>query len=160
LYNVPGNKFLQKIQYYEAALLKAKAVQVYGYHTDSIKKKIQLFFANILVNRITKNLIYRDVCKYSKKDTQLVGHFFGRAKFNKSIYRKEWFKNQRYVDFETVNLPVPNGVEDYLITRYGKDYMKMPSEDTKKEYQTHAAIWSVDTDYKDYKRKMKNNEKI
>ena len=150
LYNVPSSRFLQKIQYYEAALLKAKAVQVYGYHTDDLKKKIQLFIANVLVNKLTKKLLYNSVCKYKNKETELLGHFFGRAKFTKSIYKKEWFKEQRYVKFEKVELPVPNGVENYLITRYGKDYMKMPSEETKKEYQSHASIWRVDEDYKDY----------
>ena len=155
LYNVPSSKLLQKIQFYEAALLKAKAVQVYGYHTDSTKKKIQLFIANILVNKFTKKIIYKDVCKYSKKKTEYLGHFFGRAKFSNSIYKKEWFTEQRMVPFETVELPVCNGVEEYLTTRYGKHYMEMPSEETKRQYQSHAAIWDVNKDYKEY-----INEKI
>ena len=150
LYNVPNSKILQKIQYYEAALLKAKAVQIYGYHTDKLKKKIQLFIAKILVNKLTKKIIYKDICKYKNKETELVGHFFGRAKFSNSIYKKAWFKDQKYVSFEKVKLPVSNGVEDYLKTRYGEDYMKLPSEETKKQYQSHASIWKIDEDYKSF----------
>lgn len=150
LYNVPSSKILQKIQYYEAALLKAKAVQIYGYHTDSLKKKMQLLIANILVNNFTKTLLYKDICKYSNKSIKYLGHFFGRAKFNNSVYRKEWFDKQRYVDFENIKLPVPCGVEEYLKTRYGHDYMKMPSEETKKQYQSHATIWNINKDYREY----------
>lgn len=77
-------------------------------------------------------------------------HLFGRAKFKNSFYRTDDFIAQRYVSFEKVKLAVPNGVECYLTARYGKNYMKMPSEETKAIYTSHAMIWDVAKDYKEY----------
>lgn len=154
LYNVPNSRIMQKLQFYIAGMLKAKANLVYGYKTNSIKKKIELFISNIVVNRFTKKILYNFVKGF--KNTNLLGHFFGRAKFTNSIYKKEWFKKQRYVPFENVKLPVPSNVEEYLTVRYGANYMDMPSEKTKAQYQSHASFWKVDVDYKEYE----NNEKI
>ena len=157
LYNVPKSKFKQKCQYYAAALLKTKALVVYGYNTKSIKKKVLLFLANIIVNKYTRKLIYDYVKKYNNQETESLGHFFGRAKFNNSIYPKNCFLKQKYVNFEKLSLPVPNGVEEYLKIRYGENYMQMPDEKTKKMYQTHASFWDIDKDYKEYCKIGDNN---
>ena len=89
------------------------------------------------------------VRRYNSKSADTLAHIFGRAKFKNSFYPVEDFGTPRYVPFETVKLPVPQKVEDYLTRRYGKNYMQMPDEATKANYQTHAMLWSTTQDYKE-----------
>ena len=154
-HNAPTSKVLQKKQYYIAGMLKAKANLIYGYHTKSIKKKIELFISNVVVNKFTERLLYNSVVKYDTKKCDFLGHYFGRAKFQNSVYEKKWFEKQIYVEFENLKLPIPNGINEYLSLRYGKDFMKMPSKETRKQYKAHSARWSTKIDYKEFE-----NEKI
>ena len=97
-------------------------------------------------------MLVRGVRKFNGKPSDDVAHVFGRAKFKNAYYPAELFKEERYVPFEKVMLAVPNGVEEYLKLRYGKDYMQMPSEATKAIYQSHAAIWDTEKNYTEYVR--------
>lgn len=144
-----NGKFGRRVQYYAAGLLKAKAVSKTYYKSDSFKKKLQLFIAKITVWGPFKRILLHLVRKYNKKDAAYCAHLFGRAKFKNSFYPIEDFGTPRYVPFEKVKLAVPSKVEDYLVIRYGKNYMQLPDEKTKALYQSHAMQWSVDTDYKD-----------
>lgn len=156
LYNVPSSKLKQKCQYYAAALLKTKALVINGYKTNSIKKKVLILLANIVVNKYTKKVIFNIVKKYSNENTNYLGHFFGRAKLKNAVYPKRCFKEQKFINFEKIKLPVPCGVDEYLTIRYGSDYMSLPNEETKKIYQSHCTFWDVNKDYKEYVK----NEKI
>jgi lipopolysaccharide cholinephosphotransferase len=144
------NCFTKKVQYYAAGLLKARSITKTKYHTNSFKKKVELFVSKILVNGFFKKKLLYIVRKYNKKSTKEFAHLFGRAKYKNSFYNSDWFGNGRSVPFEQVQLVVPVNVEAYLEKRYGNDYMKMPSEETKKIYQSHAMEWNVDIDYRDY----------
>lgn len=147
LYNAAPTKPGRIIQYYAAALLKAKAVTKSRYHTDSKLKKIQLLIAKYGVNIFTKPILIYLVRRYSNKATDTLAHIFGRAKFKNSFYPIIDFGTARYVPFEKIKLPVPQNVEDYLTRRYGPHYMQMPDEKTKALYQTHAMRWSTTRDY-------------
>ena len=155
LYPVSDKESEQKRQYYAAALLKSKALIKSGYKTDNKKKKF-LLLSKIVVNRFTEPIIHEYVKKYVKKGSNSYGHFFGRAKVKKAVYPKHCFNTQRYVDFENVKLPVPNGVEEYLTIRYGDKYMEMPDQKTKDLYPSHTLFWDVNKDYRDYFKERKN----
>lgn len=150
LNNAPKSTFAKKIQYYSAGLLKARAIARTKYKTKSFKKKMQLFVSKCVVWGPIKKILLYLVRKYNKKDTLEYAHVFGRAKFNNSYYKASDFKEQKKVPFEKIELCVPNGVENYLQVRYGNDYMQMPSEETKKIYQSHAMLWNTEKDYKEY----------
>ena len=147
---VSENSFIRKLQFYVAGMLKAKANKLNHYVAKGTKKKIEIFISNIVVNKLTKKMFLNFVRKDNKKKTRILAHYFGRAKYGNSCYKAEWFEKQVYVDFEDTKLPVCNGVHEYLMARYGEDYMKMPSEETKAMYDSHAVYYSVDTDYKEY----------
>lgn len=150
LNNAAPEGWKRKLQYYSAALLKAKAVTRTAYKTDDLPKKNQLRLAKIVVRGPIKGFLQYQVEKYNKKPTDELAHIFGRAKYKNSYYPSKDFAEQRFVPFEDVILAVPCGVEDYLTSRFGKDYMKMPSEETKALYQTHAMIWDTEKDYTEY----------
>lgn len=150
LNNAAPSSFLKKRQYYAAGLLKARAITKTNYRAEGFKKKLELFISRILVNGVIKSYLLKIVRKYNKKPTKEVAHLFGRAKYNNSFYNTEYFGKGRLISFEQVNLVVPCKVEKYLEKRYGRNYMDLPDENTKKIYQSHALEWSIDTDYKSY----------
>lgn len=154
LNNAAPKGWKRKIQYYSAALLKANALTKTAYNTNDKKKMKQLKFAKIIVRGSIKKSLLNIVRKYNGKPSNEVAHIFGRAKYENSFYPIEDFEMQRYVKFEKVMLPVPQNAENYLTIRYGKDYMKMPSEETKAIYTNHAMKWDVDKDYSEVIREM------
>lgn len=133
----------KKIQYYAAGLLKARAIGKTTYKAHG-KKRLQIFISKCVVWGPIKKLLLYIVRKNNKKQRDEYAHLFGRAKFECSFYPAADFESLRYVPFEKVELAVPNGVENYLTIRYGKNYMDMPSEETKAKYQSHAMRWSID----------------
>lgn len=151
LNNAAPDGWCRKIQYYSAALLKASALTKTAYNTDDKKKKKQLALAKVVVRGPVKEFLLYQVERYNQKETDEVAHIFGRAKYKNSFYPSKNFAFQRYVPFEKVQLPVPNGVENYLTIRYGKEYMKMPSEETKAIYTSHAMQWDTEVDYTVYR---------
>lgn len=141
----------RKIQFGEAALLRASALsRLPGYHAASSKKKAVINFSRFFVKGRIKKILINGVRKYNQSSSEDVAHVFGRAKFKNAYYPAELFKTQKYMPFEQVELAVPNGVEQYLELRYGKNYMQMPDEQTKAIYQTHAMIWDTEKDYSEY----------
>lgn len=160
LNNAPKNKFLKKLQYYSAGILKASAIAKTNYNTDSVKKRILLGASKCIVGLGFKKFLLYIVRRYNKKETQECAHVFGRAKYKNSFYPKEDFAFQRFVQFEKCSLAVPNNVENYLTIRYGKKYMQMPDEKTKALYQTHAGIWDTNKDYREYTGEGKSDSKV
>lgn len=59
-------------------------------------------------------------------------------------YKKKWFQEPRYVEFEGRMMPVPTEAEKYMTNRYG-DYMTLPPEDKRKSYHEF-----VELDFGDY----------
>ena len=137
------------VQYYSAALLKAKALTGTAYHTTDLKKRMILLLARVVVCGPIKKLLLYEVEKYDKTPSSDLAHIFGRAKYRNSFYPTECFAAGRKVHFEKVDLVVPSNVEKYLTIRYGRDYMKMPSEKTKALYTSHAMKWATNSDYRE-----------
>ena len=137
-------------QYFCARILNAKALSKRGYITSSLIKHFYLFLSKHLVLHSVKKILLWIVRCLNHNDTRLVGHFFGRAPFLKTSFRKDILGEPRYVKFENLSLPVPSYVEDYLIIRYGKDYMRMPSADERLKYPSHAHIVDTRNSYKNY----------
>ena len=151
LHHAAPEGWRRKLQFYEAALLRASALsKLDDYKATNIKKKLAIGFARYFVRGSIKKFLIKDVKKYNNQHSDFVAHVFGRAKFKNAYYPAELFEVKRYVPFEKTELAVPNGVEKYLTLRYGSNYMEMPNEETKAIYQTHAMIWDTEKDYKEY----------
>ena len=155
LNNAPSGKLGKKVQYYAGGLLKASALLRTNYVTDSKKKKIELFITKCIVTKPIKKLLLHMVRKHNIHDTAEYAHIFGRAKYANSFYNYSYFGEGRQIPFEQVSLVAPVRVEDYLSDRYGSRFMEMPDEKTKALYASHATVWSVDQDYKDFIKNLK-----
>jgi lipopolysaccharide cholinephosphotransferase len=150
LNNVSENKVYRYLQYLSARLITAARLAKRGYITDSNLKKMAMVVCGKCINGWVLKLLLSFVRSLNNKETKSVGHFFGRAKFNKTCFPKAYLGIPRYVQFSTALLPVPEQVEKYLVMRYGKRYMEMPDQKTKDMYPVHATFVDVDKGYAFY----------
>lgn len=157
LNNVSENKIYRYLQYLSALLLTAQTIDMRGYKSNkSFKKKMAMFVARIFVRGTVKQKLLTCVRSLNKKEKQSVGHFFGKAPFSKTSFAKAWLGKQRYVPFENTILPVPQEAEKYLTLRFG-DFMKMPDENTRREYPVHALFVDLEKDYIKFQSTAKNS---
>ena len=150
LNSTPNNKISRYFQYCSARALNARALFEKGYITKSFIKKTGICLSKIFIRWLIKKSLLNYVRKYNSKNTEFVGHFFGRAPFSKTSFPKNYLKNPKLVKFENLMLPVALQVEKYLKVRYGDNYMELPSEDEKMKYPSHAYIVDTIKDYKNY----------
>ena len=137
LHNVYSNKLMRYLQFIAARALSAIALSKRGYHTTSTVKRLALMTARVLDRAPVKTLLLAFVRSLDNKETDLVGHFFGRAPFKHTSFMRHFLGTPRRVPFEDGLLPVPGRVEDYLNVRFGPDHMKMPSQETRDAFPRH-----------------------
>lgn len=150
LNNTTKNIAYRYLQYLSARLIIAKTLSLRGYMTDSKIKKAAMIFSGIFVRGPIFKFLLFIVRSLNYFNTNYVGHFFGRAKFRNTSFKKEHLGEQRYVKFSNTRLPVMEKVEEYLNVRFGPDYMKIPSQKTKDLYPVHAIFADTDKDYSYY----------
>ncbi len=160
LNNTPSNKFLRYIQYFSARILNTKALVEKGYITNNRMKKIFLSIAKFTITKPVKNILLAYVRRFNKKNTLMVGHFFGRAPFTNTSFPYVYLGTPRYVKFDRLMLPVPEQVEEYLTIRYGHNYMQVPSDSVKVQYPSHAYIVDTERSYTEYYEKSGIKEKV
>ncbi|AIT10014.1 lipopolysaccharide cholinephosphotransferase [Candidatus Francisella endociliophora] len=150
LNNVSPNYFVRYLQYLSARVLNAKALYSKGYITTSVIKKIAMRTLSYFVSRKTGSMLLNFVRSFNAKDTGMVGHLFGRARFKKTSFPASYLGDPIYTKFENLDLPIPQNAHGYLKLRYGDDYMKMPSEEVKMSYPSHAYIVDITKSYESY----------
>ncbi|MBR5189350.1 MAG: LicD family protein [Paludibacteraceae bacterium] len=160
LNNVSNNQFYRFGQYISALLLTAQTIDKRGYrYNTSLKKKVAMIFARFFVRGRVKAFLLNFVRSLNNKNTDLVGHFFGKAPYRKTSFPKKWLGIMRYVDFDGEKLPVPEKAEEYLTLRFG-NWRKMPDQKTLDQYPVHALFVDLEKDYTEYVKKgydFKNN---
>ncbi len=150
LNNSSDIKIVRYMQYISARILNTRALTKKGYITNAKFKTIALTVSKYIINGVVKNSLLNFIRSFNKKESKLVGHFFGRAPFLKTSFPKVFLGNPRYVKFEDIMLPVPDNVEEYLEVRYGENYMKLPSDEVKALYPSHAYIVDTLSSYEKY----------
>ncbi|MDE5947158.1 MAG: LicD family protein [Oscillospiraceae bacterium] len=150
LYSAPENNISRWFQYMAAQLLRVNALALSGFPNKSIVKKIALKFSKIIVNPVTRPMLIKYVHKYEGKNTQFMGHYFGRARFKNTSFPRKYLGKPRYVPFEDTELPVFENVEEYLTARFGSKWMEMPSQETRDQYPVHGNFVDLDNDYVKY----------
>ena len=126
------------LQFLAARFLSTVALAKRGYKTPSRMKRLALACAGVLGTKWLTRRALNFVRSQNAKKTDLVGHFFGRAPFAATSFPTAYLGEPRYVQFETMELPVPNNVESYLTCRFGPDYMEPPSQKVRDQYPSHA----------------------
>jgi len=152
LNNVSSNQIYRYIQFLAARLVTIKTLSQRNYITDSKLKKTAMYLFKYIITENLKFRLLKIVRSLNHKNTDYVGHFFGRAKFNNTSFKKNYLGSPRYVKFSNTFLPVPNQVEKYLSLRYGPKFMEMPDEKTKSLYPSHSSFVDLNNDYKIYEK--------
>ncbi|WP_078378667.1 LicD family protein [Sutcliffiella halmapala] len=160
LNNASKNVIYRCLQYVAARLIIARTLAIRGYTTNSRLKKTTMLITKYVINKTVLKWLLKMVRGLNNKETGLVGHFFGRAGFKNTSFRKEFLGIPRYVEFSQEKLPVPEMVEEYLKVRYGNEFMRMPDQKTRDCYPSHAVFVDTEKDYKYYDRSYKNKLKL
>jgi len=151
LHNVFENPILRRLQFGSALLLTAYSLRRRGYEFNSgYIKKLFIILAGFIDTAGLKPILFKFVRCLDNNNTNYVGHFFGKANFNKTSFPQEWLGKPRYVPFGETFLPVPEKVEHYLKLRYGNNYMDLPDEKTLSMYPAHASFFDTQRNYTEY----------
>lgn len=154
LYSAPQNNIERWFQYMAAQLLRVNALALTGFSNENFLKRIALQISKVLVNSVTRPLLIKYVHRYEGKNTELMGHYFGRARFRRTSFLRSYLGDKpRYVPFEDTELPVFENVEQYLIARFGDKWMEMPSQKTRDQYPIHGNFVDLSKDYTEYMSK-------
>ncbi|MBM7869840.1 lipopolysaccharide cholinephosphotransferase [Clostridium pascui] len=153
LYSAPSNDFAHRMQYIAAQMLRINALAICNFPNESVVKRMVLGVSKIAVNSVTRPMLIKYVHGYEGKNTELMGHYFGRARYKKTSFPRKYLGKPRYVPFENTELPVFEQVEEYLETRFGSKWMEMPSQETRDQYPIHGNFVDLKKDYTEYMNK-------
>lgn len=143
LHNTYTNKWMRYLQFVAARILSAMALSKRGYSTDSRMKRLALITARVLGHTPVRELLLKFVRLLDGRETEFVGHFFGRAPFRNTSFPRRFLGTPRRVLFEGELLPVPSRIEDYLNMRFGPDHMKMPNQGTRDAFPSHLVSYDL-----------------
>lgn len=148
LHNCPDNRLAQYWQFFWAKYLIVKGMANKSYNRRNGLAGFVVKVAKILPKRFMLNFGLRQIYRWRDIETEYYCNFIGKALFKGGKYIHGDFSKTKRLPFETVELNVAAGLENFLSVRFG-DYMKIPSPERIK-YEQHASTWNLDNhDYSD-----------
>ena len=143
LHTCPDNKLKRYNQVFWAKYLVTKGAANRGYKKSGFKG-FAINLCKVLPKRFLLKFALSQVYKYDNNESQYYCHFMGRPGLKHGLYKREYFKSNKRVPFETITLKVNENIEQYMHDRWG-DYMKLPTTDEIKKFH-HSWKWS-DSEY-------------
>ena len=145
LHTCPNNMLLRRWQY-----MWAKYVIVKGLANKEYKRRggavyFMLKCMKILPKRFLLNFGLNQVYAFRHQKTDFYCNYLGKALMKNGTYKYEHFSTVKRVPFETIEMNVAGGLEQFLTDRFG-DYMKAPSMERIK-YEQHASKWALGEQY-------------
>ena len=145
LHTCPNNMLLRRWQY-----IWAKYVIVKGLANKEYKRRggavyFMLKCMKILPKRFLLNFGLNQVYAFRHQKTDFYCNYLGKALMKNGTYKYEHFSTVKRVPFETIEMNVAGGLEQFLTDRFG-DYMKAPSMERIK-YEQHASKWALGEQY-------------
>ena len=126
------------------------------------------FILDVIPNGIKQKLVQ----KYEKKVTAYQGEdsedsyvVLGNIEIMRTVLKTAWFSESVYHRFEEGEFPIPVGYHDFLITRFGENYMLPPPEDKRGVKLGTFMKIDLDNSYTKYKgvyycQNKKRTEKV
>lgn len=151
----PTNRFKRKIQKFWALIYSLYITQMIPKNHGKIVTflgKTLLFLVPIrkIRWRIVR-LAEKKMTKYNIKDCDYITELCSGPKYMQNEYKKEWFEEAIYKEFEGELMPIPKGYDEYLKMAFG-DYMKLPTKE--KQIPEHNVVYcDLENSYKKYKGK-------
>lgn len=152
LYSTPQSEIMRKLQYTASQLLRVNALERMKFAQNNTVKCLIMKISCLLVNKFTRNLLNNFVHKFENKNSELVGHFYGRARYKRVFFKRKYIGSgkPRYVPFEDTELPVFEHAEDYLTARFGSHWNEMPNKKIRDQYPIHGNFVDLEKDYTEY----------
>lgn len=141
LHTCPNNKIQRYWQYAWAKYLIVKGLANKEYHRHGAATYFLLKCMKILPKRFLLDFGLKQVYAFRNKKTAYFCNYLGKAKMKNGTYKYAHFASTKRVPFETTEMNVAVGLEDFLSERFG-DYMKIPSMD-RIIYEQHASKWAL-----------------
>lgn len=145
LHTCPNNKILRYWQYIWAKYIIVKGLANKEYKRRGAVVYYMLKCMKLLPKRFLLNFALNQVYAFRNQKTNYYCNYLGKALLKNGTYKHEHFATVKRVPFETIELNVAGGLEDFLTDRFG-DYMKVPSPE-RIRYEQHANKWALG-DYK------------
>lgn len=149
LHNCPDNKIKRAWQFVWAKYLVAKGAANRGYNQKKGLLGFSIKCLRLFPKRFLLGFALKQVYRYRRSESEYLCHFMGRAMMRTGLYKRSYFSAMKKVQFESIELYVPEKVEKYLRDRWG-DYMKLPSAEEIKKFQ-HSWKWSEREAFPGYK---------
>lgn len=128
----PSSKFKRKMQIFWALIYSLFCAQVIAQKHGKVKKFISKSLLKIVSSSKIRYKIWKfsekQMTKYKIEDSKLITELCSGPYYMKKIYKKQWFTDNLYLDFEDTKMPVPIGYDGYLKEAFG-NYMKEPSKE-------------------------------
>ena len=142
LHTCPDTWLAQRWQYLWAKYLIIKGLANKPYNRRGGLVGFTVKCAKILPKRFMLDFGLRQIYRWRNQQTEFFCNFLGKALFKNGKYRYTDFARSKRVPFETIELNVAEGLENFLSSRFG-DYMKIPSAE-RIRYEQHASTWNLD----------------
>lgn len=148
----PSGKFQRKMQVMWGLVYSLFCAQVLPEKHGGLKKKISKVLLSVFKSKNIRYKIWkfaeRKMTKYSIFDSEFITELCSGPYYMKKVYKKEWFTDNLYVQFEDTKMPIPVGYDGYLKTAFG-DYMKLPPKE--KQVPHHDLLFlDLKKGYKSY----------
>ena len=123
--NAPNSSFLRKWQYICGKYFLCYCLFQRGYKEATLFKKMLMYLALPLKISCVRKYFYNQIVRYNNHNTSMFVSFGSRFKYKNSFFKKSYYTNPIYVQFEDTKLPVPEKYDKILTQIYG-DYMTPP----------------------------------
>lgn len=165
----PSDILLNEIKEYDRVLnyyWSSISVFTFKDSLDLLKNKRLRYFVHSLMSAITrlkKDYYLEKLKALDKEHNQNTGSSYVlfsscfAYRYEKEIFKKEWFENYVLMPFEDIEVRVPVGYDSYLKHVYG-DYMKLPPVDKRVTRHYHYYINLKERKTKEEIIEMKNRD--
>lgn len=148
----PTGSFQRKMQIVWGLVYSLFCAQVLPEKHGGLKKKISKVLLSVFKSKNIRYKIWkfaeRKMTKYSIFDSEFITELCSGPYYMKKVYKKEWFTDNLYIQFEDTKMPIPIGYDGYLKTAFG-DYMKLPPKE--KQVPHHDLLFlDLKKGYKSY----------
>ena len=153
----PSGDYQRKFQLMWGLIYSLFCAQVLPEKHGGFKKKVSKILLSIFKSKKIRYKIWKiaekKMTKYKFKDSDYITELCSGPYYMKKKYKKEWFIDKIYVDFEDTKMPIPIGYDGYLKTAFG-DYMTLPPKE--KQLPHHDLLFlDLNNGYINYKELWK-----
>ena len=141
-HHFPSSKFAQYRIVACQSYLELKALANRDYYKRGSLFNMLIRPLRWLPKRFLLDYSLKQIWRYKDIKTDNFFHLYIGQPLKRSIYPSHIFESYELMDFETIQLRVPKGVEEYLTILFG-NYMKMPDIESIRWHQ-HTNEWSPD----------------